>query len=75
MALKIEPRELTGGRAWEFAHKGVTYRLVSYNGSEKVELYWLHEGQPVPRGTRQLNGQGARIVAISWAEEITGERL
>jgi hypothetical protein len=75
MALKMEPRELTGGRAWEFTHEGITYRLLSYNGSDKVELYWLDDGQPVIRGTRQLNGQGSRSVAIAWAEEITGDRL
>jgi hypothetical protein len=75
MALTITGSLTTGGRHWEFTNGDVSYRLESLNGSDLVTLYWLHNGQPVPRGTRFTEGRAARSVAIAWAEEITGEKF
>ena len=71
MASTIELRDFTDGRAWEFTHDGITYRLVNYNGSDKVELYFLHDGQPVIRGTRTTEVRDAFSVANEWAREVT----
>ena len=64
----------TAGRAWEFTHNGIEYRIESRAGQDKVDLLWRPAGETgsfAYRSTRHTDSVSARNVEQAWAREIT----
>ena len=69
--MTFRPVPMVGGRSWHFEHGGNHFEILTWNGLDKVSLFYRGSGEH--RHTRHTNGLGARGVALDiYSDVING---